>query len=428
MGTDIGASADMGSGANGGADGSAPLLAAVRTGDASLVKRILVGQRIDSDWVDDAFRLALATRSGTIAQLLLHSGADPGRCRPDELPSLREAVESGSPVLVEVLLGPGIRDRYDESELPAMRDLARQLHETGVETRLRRLTGSRDDLVRARVQNGEWDSVDAYSLGGMTVRDGYAAILTDLEYLLGERTSFEELMARALGHDQQHVSWGTATILLANRRDPETWAAAAALRTHAEPSHRLFGAEVLRLTHLFDDSDEEVFTDPARELFIDWSTREEDVAVLTEVLVALGEHCDPRTVAALLPLAAHHDSGVRCAVAGGCRTWPKPPAFPDDVRAALLALMADVDAEVRRAACLTVAEGGDRHPALADAMAALVDDADRQVRVKAVCGLALHDDERCVEAKRRLPPAPPGTPYEYDLDEVLRYELRRDGR
>lgn len=59
---------------------------------------------------------------------------------------------------------------------------------------------------------------------------------------------------------------------------------------------------------------------------------------------------------------------------------------------------------------------------------ALLDDASRPVRVSAVHGLARHDDERCVEGARRLPPAPPGTSYEYDLDEVWRYERRRDGR
>ncbi|MFF3216681.1 hypothetical protein ACFYYB_39430 [Streptomyces sp. NPDC002886] len=418
---------DVEGAASGGSDGSASLLAAVRAGDASLVK-VLLAQDGSIDWVDEAFRLALSTRSGTIADLLLSSGADRGACPPHELPSLREAVESGSAILVELLLDPEVRQQGGEPELLVMRDLARRLHETGVESRLRRLTGSRDDLVRTRVRNGAYDSVDAYSLGGITVRDGYAAILTDLESLLGERTSFEELMARAVRHDQQHCSWGAATMLLSHRRDQETWAAAAALRSRPEPSHRLFGAEVLRLTHLFDDSEEEVFTDPARELFIDWSAREEDVAVLTEVLIALGEHCDLRAVAALVPFAGHRDSGVRRAVARGCGTWPEAPVFADDVRATLLGLMADVDAEVRQTACHTVAEGKDRHPALVEAMAALLDDADRQVRVKAVYGLALHDDERCVEGARRLPPAPPGTRYEFDLDAVWRYEWRRDGR
>uniref|UniRef100_A0AAU2JJ66 HEAT repeat domain-containing protein n=1 Tax=Streptomyces sp. NBC_00049 TaxID=2903617 RepID=A0AAU2JJ66_9ACTN len=377
---------------------------------------------------DAAFCLAVRMSAGHIAQLLLQHGADPGQTRPDELLSLREAVDSGSPALVEALLDHSIRDRYPASELLEMWDLARCWYETGVETELRRLTGSQDPLVRNRVKDDEYDSVDEYSLGGMAVRDGHAAILTYLEELLGIRTPFEELMTRALNHRPNHAAWGSDTILLANRRDQETWTAAAALRAHSKPLHRLFGAEVLRLTHLFDGSDEDAFASPALDLFTDWSTREEDLAVLTEVLVALGDHCDPRAAAALVPYAGHADAGVRRAVARGFGTWPEAPAFLGDVRDAVLALMTDMDTEVRCAACLTVAQSGDRDPAFADAMAALLDDADRRVQVTAVYGLALHGDERCVEAARRLPPAPPGTPREDELDAVWRYEWRRDGR
>lgn len=355
-------------------------------------------------------------------------GADPGPSRPDELSSFREAVDSGSPALVEALLHDTIRGRWSEPELLRMKELARRWTEVGVEAELRRLTGSQDVLLRTRVQDDEYCRVDECSLGGMTVRDGHAAILTDLEALLGIRTAFEELMARALNHSQDHAAWGSATMLLANRRDPETWTAAEALRTHPEPSQRLFGAEVLRLTHLFDGSDEDAFAGPALDLFTDWSTGEDDLAVLNEVLVALGEHCDPRAGAALIPYAGHADAGIRRTVARGFGTWLEAPAFLDDVREALLVLMTDMDPAVRCAACLTVAESGDRDPSLADAMAALLDDADRRVQVTAVYGLALHNDERCVEAERRLPPAPPGTPREDELDAVWRYEWRRDGR
>ncbi|MFF5808715.1 hypothetical protein [Streptomyces sp. NPDC012746] len=149
----------------------------------------------------------------------------------------------------------------------------------------------------------------------MTVRDCHGAILTSAEELLGVRTSFEELMDRALAHADQenHPTWSSVTILLAGRRDQATWTAAAALRTNPDPSSRLFCAEVLRLTHLFDDSDEDAFAGPALDMFTDWSAEETDLAVLTEVLVALGEHNDPRAEAALLPHAGHPDvrHGVR---------------------------------------------------------------------------------------------------------------------
>ncbi|MFB6836196.1 hypothetical protein [Streptomyces sp. NPDC056361] len=53
---------------------------------------------------DQAFCLAVRSYCGHIAQLLLQYGADPSQCTSDELLPLREAVESGSPTLVEALL------------------------------------------------------------------------------------------------------------------------------------------------------------------------------------------------------------------------------------------------------------------------------------------------------------------------------------
>ncbi|MGA5194113.1 HEAT repeat domain-containing protein [Streptomyces exfoliatus] len=198
-----------------------------------------------------------------------------------------------------------------------MRDLARRWHETGVEAELRRLTGSRGALVRPRVQDDEYYSVDEYALGART-----------------------------------------ATVLL----------------------------------------------------------------------VALGEHADPRADAALVSHAGHPDARLRWTVARGLSSWSEPPAVSDDVREALLVLMTDTDAVVRQSACRTGAEIRDRDLVFADAMAASLDDADCRVQLVAVYGLALHDDERCLNGAGRLPPAPPGTPHEHELDAVWRYERRRDGR
>ncbi|UFR00302.1 ankyrin repeat domain-containing protein [Streptomyces sp. Go40/10] len=414
-------------------DGEPPLVAAARDGDTDLVRRLLL-EGGDPDVCDargtPVFWLAVEARSATVAQLLLDHGADAGRCGPDGPHPLRAAVDRGSPALVEVLLDSRVRARYSEQELLEMRDLARHWYETGVEAELRRRTGAGGSAGRVRVQDDEFNSVHELSLGGTTVRDGHAAILTRLEELLRIRAGFEELMGRALAHrDPDHTAWGSAAILLAHRRDEETWTAAAALRAHPDPVRRLFGAEVLRLTHLFDDSDEDVFAGPALDMFTDWSAEEADLAVLTEVLVALGEHPGPRAEAALLPHAGHRDARVRRAVAQGLSAWSSPPVFSGAARAALRELMTDKEAVVREDACLTVAVGRDRDPALADALAALLDDADRRVRAVAVYGLALHDDERCVEGARRLgPPRPDRPDEERYLGAAWRYEWRRDGR
>ncbi|MFD8862180.1 HEAT repeat domain-containing protein [Streptomyces vinaceus] len=417
-----------GTGTSDAVDGESALISAVRAGDTDLV-RILLHEDSDPDGRDAAFCLAVRMHAGHIAQLLLQYGADSGQCGQEDLLPLNEGVDSGSPALFEALLGREIRGRYPEPELSQARDLARRWHETGVEAELRNRTGSRDAVVRTSVQDDEYYGVDEFRLGGMTVRDGHGAILTYIEELLGVRTSFEELMDRALAHADQenHTTWGSVTILLAGRRDQVTWAAAAALRTNPDRCRRLFGAEVLRLTHLFDDSDEDAFAGPALDMFTDWSAGETDVAVLTEVLVALGEHVDPRAEAALLPHAGHPDARVRRAVAQGFSEWSSPPAFSGDARTALLRLMTDPDPVVRKAACHKVGGGRDNDPLFTDAMAAVLDDEDRLVQLAAVYGLALHDDERCVEAGRRLGPPRRGSLEEHGyLDAAWRYEWHRD--
>ncbi|TRV72647.1 hypothetical protein FKN01_29545 [Streptomyces sp. 130] len=409
--------------------GQSSLISAVQAGDTGLV-RILLHEHSDFDYLDAAFCLAVRMHAGRIAQLLLQYGADSGQSRPDDLIPLGEAVDSGSPALFEALLDHEIRGRYLESELLQARDLARCWHEEGVEAVLRRRTGSRDTVGRRRVQDGEYDSVVEFTLGGMSARDGHGAILTYVEELLGIQTSFEELMARALAQvDQQdHATWSRASLQLSGRQEEATWAAAAVLRTSPDPSKRLFGAEVLRLTHLFDNSDEDAFAGPALDLFTDWAATETDVSVLTEVLVALGEHSASRAEAALLPHASHPDARVRRAVAEGLHASSSPPAYTGDARAALLALMDDPDAVVRKTACRVVAEGRDHDPVFADAMAALLDDTDRLVQLAAAYGLALHDDARCVEAARLLGPPQRGSlEEECYLDAVWRYKWRRDG-
>ncbi|MFJ6463093.1 hypothetical protein ACIQM0_18970 [Streptomyces sp. NPDC091387] len=418
----------VGTGSSNPVDGECALTSAVRAGDTDLV-RILVREYNDPDYLGVAFGLAVRVHAGHIAQLLLQYGADCGQSRPEDLIPLNEGVDSGSPALFEALLDHGIQGRYPETELLKARDLARRWHETGVEAELRRRTGCREALARRQVQDDEYYSVDEFTLGGMTVRDGHGAILTYAEELLGVRTSFEELMDRALAHaDQQnHPTWSSVTILLAGRREQATWTAAAALCTSPDPSRRLFGAEVLRLTHLLDDSDEDAFAGPALDMFTNWSAEETDLAVLTEVLVALGEHIDPRAEAALLPHVGHPDARVRCAVAQGFSEWSSPPAFSADARRALLQLITDPDAVVRKTACHRIAECRDNDPVLADAMAAVLGDADRLIQLAAVYGLALHNDERCVEAARLLGPPRRGSLEEEGyLDAVRRYEWRHD--
>ncbi|MFE5627053.1 hypothetical protein ACFQ8S_33955 [Streptomyces virginiae] len=159
----------------------------------------------------------------------------------------------------------------------------------------------------------------------------------------------------------------------------------------------------------------------------DWSAEETDNVVLAEVLHGLYSSAGPRAEEALLAYVGHHDAGVRRAVAAGLGTR-SDFTLSDEAREALLVLMSDPDTEVRIAACLSVGAVGNGDLALTDAMAAHLDHPERRVQLVAVYGLALHNDERCVEGADRLGQPRPGFRNEEAgyLDAAWRYQWRRD--
>ncbi|AQT71997.1 HEAT repeat domain-containing protein [Streptomyces sp. fd1-xmd] len=409
-----------------------PLAAAARAGDKLRVQQLLEERDFSPyqgrDHETAAFTAAVQSFHTDIADMLLRYGADPARVAPDELPSLREAVDSGSPALVEALTARDILDRYPTSELEDMRDLARTWHESGTEAELRRRTGSPDAIAHTRVQDDEYSTVGELTLGALTVRDGHGAILTILEERLAIRTPCEELITRALERDAKHPAWSRSAIILSHRREQESWAAAETLRTATDPSRRLFGAELMRLFELFADSHDEEYCVLAVAALTDWSADETDPGVLAEVLYGLSSYQGLRAEAALLAHLGHQDTGVRHAVAAGFGTSPDPGHLSGEARAALLTLMDDPDTDVRIAACGSAAEIADGDPALTHAMAALLDHPDRRVQLAAVHGLARHDDERCVQAAQRLGPPRPGFRDEERsyLEAAWRYEWRRE--
>ncbi|MFE0380412.1 HEAT repeat domain-containing protein [Streptomyces inhibens] len=76
-------------------------------------------------------------------------------------------------------------------------------------------------------------------------------------------------------------------------------------------------------------------------------------------------------------------------------------------------MVQDPDAAgVRGAAAAALAGSRDRTPAVADALAALLDDDDQLVRLEAAYGLARRDDPRTDEAIERVGPL--GAAFEHD--------------
>ncbi|MCB5182451.1 HEAT repeat domain-containing protein [Streptomyces antimicrobicus] len=409
-----------------------PLVAAAKAGDKLRVKQLLeeADDRCQGDRKDPtaAFAAALQAFHTEIADTLLRLGAQPADVPPEELPSLRQAVDFGSPALVDALTHSSIRHRYPRTELNAMRDLARAWHEAGTEAELRRRTGSSDTIARTRVQDDEYCTVGELTLAGTTVRDGHGAILTHLEKMLGIRTSCQELVARALERDADHTAWSRAAIELSHRRQPEAWATAETLRADADPLRRLFGAELTRLFEVFADSHDEEYCVLAVAALTDWATAETDPTVLAEVLHGLSSYQGPRAEAALLLHTHHHVPAVRRAVAAGLGTPPHSRQPSDAAHQALLTLMNDPDTDVQIAACHSAGDIANGDRALTDTMASLLDHPERRVQLQAVHALARHHDERCVQAAERLGPPRPGYREDetYYLEAAWRYERPRE--
>ncbi|WP_329116591.1 ankyrin repeat domain-containing protein [Streptomyces sp. NBC_01465] len=400
------------------------LVAAVRSGDAEAVGALLEGGA-DPDTVDEqgvpVLCLAVAAYDSPVTDALMNGGADANRPLPNGETPLLQAIDGGSNSLASRLLGDPAR--LSEATRTQLLDRARHWHEAGVINELRRRTGISGPPGRIRVSDRYWyTDHDELTLGGLTVRDGHAAILTDFEAGFGIRTPFGELLARALAHpDPEHADWSSVRSVLGRRQDEETWAAAAELRHHPDPTHRLFAADVLWYINFVDlnplshSLEPKPYEQRGLEVFLPWAVEETDRTVLLAVLHGLNDFDDPRAEAVGLTYLTHPDPELRIMV----------PATSDT----MTVLARDADPGIRRSACYWLAEHGDHSIEVVDVLAELLHEGDQLTRIWAVYGLADRDDPRCVEGQRRVGPV---DRKDWDdgwiIDAAERYERRRDGR
>ncbi|MEU1473525.1 HEAT repeat domain-containing protein [Streptomyces sp. NPDC005761] len=390
------------------------VIEAVRSGDADAVRRLLEAgadpESADASGVP-ALCLAIAAFDEPVAAALSEGGADPLRPLPDGSTPLLRAVDCGTVSVVLAVL-PGLGEGLDDTVRAELLARARHWYEAGAVTELRRRTGDLGPPGRIRVRDGDWwTDYDEIALGGLTVRDGHAAVLSNLEQWFGHRQSIEELLARALAHpDPEHADWSEAVDVLAGRHDEETWAAAAGLRSHPEPLHRLFAADVLRGIVLREAATETrpvVFEPRAPEIFLPWAVDETDPAVLRLVLRALSESDspDPRVEAVGLSHVTHPDAEVRREASSGL---PRPEgSYSPAALRALFVLTRDADSDVRAHACALLAGHQGHTQDIADVLAERLGDEDRLVRICAVHGLAERDDPRCLEGNEHEGPVDP---------------------
>ncbi|WP_217169852.1 HEAT repeat domain-containing protein [Streptomyces sp. AC512_CC834] len=421
------------------------LVSAVRTGDADAVRALLDEgadpNAVDADGGLPVLCAAVATYDDPVAEALMDGGADPDRELPDGSTPLWRALESGSPAVFTTVLGKEPLLRLPEQERERLLTRARSWYETGAVEELRRRTGARGPAVPVRVTDGEYDWVDRYALGGLVVRAGHGAILTCLEWSFRILTPVDELIGRAVVvPDEAHVDWSGACFILLERHCQETWSATLTHRDHPEPAHRHFVADYLRTRGIIEN--DSPFVEREREFLICWAAEEPDSAVLAEVLEALVEYRHPCLEATGLRHAGHRDPHVRRRSAA---VLASSGARSPETGAALLALLGDPHAAVRLEACRAgleddtllapaavelihlvagpyddlrytaagaLASSRDRTPAVADALATLLDESAQLVRLEAAYGLALRDDPRTGEAIERVGTLDSG--FEYD--------------
>ncbi|ROQ96630.1 hypothetical protein EDE04_3093 [Streptomyces sp. 2132.2] len=412
------------------------LAAAVRAGDAEAVRTLLEAGADPGR--AELLCTAVDAFAYEVAEALVAGGADPDRELPDGTTPLLRAVEGGSPATVRALRGEVAR--LSGAQRERLLAAARHWYGAGAEEELRRRTGATGPAQWSSAEE-EWCDVGQVSLGGVTVRAGHGAVLTELERAFRIPTPVEELVARAVRHpDVCHVDWSASCLWLVQRRDRQTWSAVTAFRHHPSPDHRRFVVDYLQsrdravsVSHGMNP-----YQDEEARLLKAWAAEEPDGGVLALVLDTVsGEgydeplglryagHPDPRVrqevpylfaaplspeaTAALTALAGDPDPEVR-GHAGG-RLGRERGAVPE-VRALVLGLVRDPDPGVRATAAAVLAAGDDRTPEAAEALVALLAEEDQELRLEGAYGLALRDDPRTREAYERVGPL--GPQHEHD--------------
>ncbi|MFJ8435888.1 HEAT repeat domain-containing protein [Kitasatospora sp. NPDC094019] len=435
------------------------LVSAVTAGDTDTVRTCLEqGAAPDTSGFDGLPLLctAVARFDHVTAEVLVDAGADQDRELPDGSTPLLRAVATGSPALVSAVLGGEPRLRLPEASRRELLDLARHWHEAGVVEELRRRTGVAEPVAERQVDDPDGDTIDEFSLGGHTVRDGHGTILTHLEWAFGVFPPLTEVMARAVPHARDGDSnWFAATSYLGRRRGPRIWSELVALRQHPDPVCRRFLAEVMWHRNLLATVDRAPDIAQDAGFLASWAREERDGQVLAAVLRAYNGHEHPEQEAIGLRCIGHPDPGVRSeavfcvsrerttrgrAAASallGLVHDPDPEVrasvaqvfderFTSDkrldpaVRGALLVLLGDETPWVRRHAAAALAGYDDRSVPVLDAFLALLGEDDAELRLEAAWALALRNHPRTEEAYDRVGPLDAFSEYDHRISGLWR--------
>ncbi|WP_234379162.1 ankyrin repeat domain-containing protein [Streptomyces sp. IGB124] len=404
-----------------------PLIAAVRSGDVEAVEALLEAgadpESADEDGTP-ALCLAVDTFDLPIVTALLRSSRVDRPAADGRTPLLR-AIDLGAYDITDALIRHGACLWAQDTDGTGAVALARLWHERDVRVELRRRSGQAGPIKCSTVRSESGLTCEELSLGGLKVRTGHSAILTELEPKYGLTPSFDELLSRALAEpDVDHEVWWATTYTLQQRNDAATWAAASALRDRTDPMERYFGAEVLRLINLFDESDDWPHDAPLVDMFLAWVAQEPDPRVARALTAGLVDAQDLRAEEPLPALTRHRDALVRQRAVGGLHRAVE--AENPEALAALVASTRDEDEAVRRAACRGLACAPLHAEGISNVIAACLADGDEGVRVEAAARLAMRQDPRGEEILRALDASDEESPYHWLLYDVHRH--RASGR
>ncbi|MFD8705188.1 HEAT repeat domain-containing protein [Kitasatospora sp. NPDC059648] len=439
------------------------LASAVIAGDTDTVRACLE-QGAAPDTLDpDGLPLlctAVARFDHLTAEVLVDGGADQDRELADGSTPLLRAVDTGSPALVSTVLGKEPRLRLPEASQRELLDLARHWYETGVVEELRRRTGAAEPAVKRQVDDPDGDTIDEFSLGGHTVRNGHGAVLTHLEWAFGVFPSLDEVMARAVPHSQDGDSdWFAAAYHLGQRRGPRIWSELTSLRQHPDPVYRRFLAQVIWYRNFCVSVDRAPDVAQDVDFLASWAQEESDGQVLAAVLDIYAGHGHPEQEAIGLRYTGHPDPSVRSeavfcvsreraarsdaatsALLGlvhdpesqvrACVAQTLAPRFTPDnrlepvVRDALLLLVRDGTLLVRRHAAESLSGYDDRSVPVLDAFLALLDEEDKDLRLEAAWALARRDHPRTEEAYERVGPLDAFSEHDHRTSGLWHYRAR----
>ena len=206
------------------------------------------------------------------------------------------------------------------------------------------------------------------------------------------------LLRLALDESDEDQAW-TAVVALHHRGTREVLEAARQLCQPAQGAHaRRVGADILGQLGVPQRS----FPDECLEILLEAWAREQEEDVLHAIAVALGHLKDPRAIAPLSRGATHPSARVRYGVVFGLLTHTADLAVHT-----LIQLSQDSDELVRDWATFGLGTQIDLDtPAIRDALAARLTDADPTTRIEACKGLLKRQDERLVAAVQRELSAP----------------------